>query len=599
MEQFHRSQGTLLFEKHFVDRQPIDARECTISSSKRFWSSLVLDRFFLILIHCVGFRSLPPICSSAELPQGFNRQHHKEYPLMDPTLLTNIVFTSVGVVVGVVVIMYLNHIRKKDAVSERNRLLEQAKQESAAHRRDVELSLKEESLRLKTEVEKDLVSLRDKLYQQERQLEKKQDLLEQQQEHLRKAERMVETNQRRLAERIDEAGRRNDELARLLDSERQTLERVGGMSLQQAQDRLLEILSRQLEDEQGARIIKHERRIAEKSESRARDIVVTAVQRFAANHTAESTTSSVDITNDEMKGRIIGREGRNIKAFEKATGVDVIIDETPGIVVMSSFDPIRRYVAQVSLTKLIADGRIHPARIEELVLATQQEVDVAIQRAGEEALEEAGVRRLHPKLVELLGRLRFRTSYSQNVLNHSLEVSAIAGLIAEEIGMDGDIARRCGLLHDIGKAADHEAEGGHPKIGAELLERHGEGPDVVHAALGHHDDITIEHPYTVLVAAADAISASRPGARRESLDRYIKRMEELESIARGFSGVEQVFAIQAGRELRVIASSKLTTDESAAKICYDIARACEKQLTYPGEIKVTLLRETRVIEVAR
>ena len=371
------------------------------------------------------------------------------------------------------------------------------------------------------------------------------------------------------------------------------------MSLQQAQDRLLEILSRQLEDEQGARIIKHERRIAEKSESRARDIVVTAVQRFAANHTAESTTSSVDITNDEMKGRIIGREGRNIKAFEKATGVDVIIDETPGIVVMSSFDPIRRYVAQVSLTKLIADGRIHPARIEELVLATQQEVDVAIQRAGEEALEEAGVRRLHPKLVELLGRLRFRTSYSQNVLNHSLEVSAIAGLIAEEIGMDGDIARRCGLLHDIGKAADHEAEGGHPKIGAELLERHGEGPDVVHAALGHHDDITIEHPYTVLVAAADAISASRPGARRESLDRYIKRMEELESIARGFSGVEQVFAIQAGRELRVIASSKLTTDESAAKICYDIARACEKQLTYPGEIKVTLLRETRVIEVAR
>ena len=469
---------------------------------------------------------------------------------MDPTLLTNIVFTSVGVVVGVVVIMYLNHIRKKDAVSERNRLLEQAKQESAAHRRDVELSLKEESLRLKTEVEKDLVSLRDKLYQQERQLEKKQDLLEQQQEHLRKAERMVETNQRRLAERIDEAGRRNDELARLLDSERQTLERVGGMSLQQAQDRLLEILSRQLEDEQGARIIKHERRIAEKSESRARDIVVTAVQRFAANHTAESTTSSVDITNDEMKGRIIGREGRNIKAFEKATGVDVIIDETPGIVVMSSFDPIRRYVAQVSLTKLIADGRIHPARIEELVLATQQEVDVAIQRAGEEALEEAGV-------------------------------------------------RRCGLLHDIGKAADHEAEGGHPKIGAELLERHGEGPDVVHAALGHHDDITIEHPYTVLVAAADAISASRPGARRESLDRYIKRMEELESIARGFSGVEQVFAIQAGRELRVIASSKLTTDESAAKICYDIARACEKQLTYPGEIKVTLLRETRVIEVAR
>jgi ribonuclease Y len=300
-----------------------------------------------------------------------------------------------------------------------------------------------------------------------------------------------------------------------------------------------------------------------------------------------------------MKGRIIGREGRNIRAFEKATGVDVIIDDTPGVVIVSGFDTVRREIARASLTKLIADGRIHPARIEEIVNETQAEMEQNIQKLGEEAGQEADVPGLHPKIIHLLGRLRFRTSYSQNVLRHSIEVAFLSGMIAEEIGLDGQLARRCGLLHDIGKAADHEAEGGHPKIGAELIKRYGEGPEVVHAALGHHDDIRIDHPYTVIVAAADAISASRPGARRESLERYIKRMEELEAIANSFAGVEQAFAIQAGRELRVIANARDTTDASAAKISHDIARAFEAQLTYPGEIKVTVLRETRYTEVAR
>ena len=300
-----------------------------------------------------------------------------------------------------------------------------------------------------------------------------------------------------------------------------------------------------------------------------------------------------------MKGRIIGREGRNIRAFEKATGVDVIIDDTPGVVIVSGFDMVRREIARLALSKLIADGRIHPARIEEIVTETAKEVDQNIRKVGEEAAQEADVPELHERVINLLGRLRFRTSYSQNVLRHSIEVAFLTGMLAEEIGMDGALGRRCGLLHDIGKAADHEAEGGHPKIGADLLKRYGERSEIVHAALGHHDDLRIDNPYTVLVAAADACSASRPGARRETLERYVKRMEELESIALGFPGVEQAYAIQAGREMRVLVNSKEATDEVASKICRDIARAFEEQLTFPGEIKVTVLRESRYMEMAR
>jgi len=300
-----------------------------------------------------------------------------------------------------------------------------------------------------------------------------------------------------------------------------------------------------------------------------------------------------------MKGRIIGREGRNIRAFEKVTGVDVIIDDTPGVVIVSGFDPVRREIARQTLNKLIADGRIHPTRIEEIFASTSKEIEAFIQKKGEEAAQEVNVHNVHPKVLYMLGRLHFRTSYSQNVLRHSVEVSFLTGLLAEMMGMDGDLGRRCGLLHDIGKAADHELEGGHPKIGADILKRHNEKAEVVHAALGHHDEIVTEYPYTMLVATGDACSASRPGARRESLERYIKRMEELESIACGFPGVEQAFAIQAGRELRVIASSRDTDDAKAAKICRDIAKAFEEQLTYPGEIKVTVVRESRFVETAK
>jgi ribonuclease Y len=505
----------------------------------------------------------------------------------------------VAALMGMGVVKLLGHLRKRDAEKEARQIVEKAEIQAAARHKEAEVEAKELALLEKTRIEEQLNVSRQKLFERERQLDRQQDVLEQRSEQLQKQEKMVENNQRKLAEKLEDAGRRQTELDNLLDIERQTLHKVSGLSAEEAKRQLLDRMNQELTHEQGALILRQEKELSATCEIKAREIMVTAIQRFAASHTAESTTSTVDIPNDEMKGRIIGREGRNIRSFEKATGVDVIIDDTPGVVIVSAFDPVRREIARAALTKLIADGRIHPSRIEELVAETQKEVEAQIRRAGEEAVQEAQVRGLKEQVVLLLGRLYFRTSYSQNVLRHSIEVAFVSGMIADELGMDGTLARRCGLLHDIGKAADHDAEGGHPQIGADILKRYGERPEVVHAALGHHDDIRADMPYTVLVAAADAASASRPGARRETLDRYIKRMQELETIATGFPGVEQAFAIQAGREVRVIASTKQTTDESAAKICRDIAKAFEEQLTYPGEIKVTMIRETRVTETAK
>jgi ribonuclease Y len=498
-----------------------------------------------------------------------------------------------------VLVKLLDHLRRRDAESEARRIVDRAKEEVERHRREAELEIKETAIQQKAEGEKELRKLREELHNRERSLDKRQDALEQQTDQLRKQEKIVESTQRKLTERIQDANRRKEELSKLLDLQRQTLHELSGLSREEATHRLLEVLDSQLQQECGAVVLKHEKHVAEICDAKAREMLLTSLQRYAATHTAETTTSTVDIPNDEMKGRIIGREGRNIRAFEKATGVDVIIDDTPGVVIVSAFDMIRREVARLALNKLIADGRIHPSRIEELVAETQRELERHIQKAGEEACQEVDVHGLHERIVNLLGRLHFRTSYSQNVLRHSIEVAFLAGMLADEIGMDAALARRCGLLHDIGKAADHEAEGGHPKIGADLLKRYAEAPEVIHAAAGHHDDLRVENVYTVLVAAADACSASRPGARRETLERYVKRMEELEGVAGNFPGVDQAFAIQAGREIRVIVSAKETTDESAAKICRDIVKAFEERLTYPGEIKVTVLRETRYTEVAR
>ena len=510
-----------------------------------------------------------------------------------------IVTAVVAAALTFALVKLLDHLRRRDAESEAKEIVRRTEQDLEARRREAELASKEMAIQQKAEGEKQLRAVREELHERERLLDKRQDALEQQSDQIRKQEKIVESTQRKLTERIQDTNRRKDELSKLLDLHRQTLHELSGLSREEATKRLLEMLDTQLQHEAGAVILKHERQITETCDEKAREMLLTSLQRYAATHTAETTTSTVDIPNDEMKGRIIGREGRNIRAFEKATGVDVIIDDTPGVVIVSAFDMIRREVARIALNKLIADGRIHPTRIEEIVAATGEELERHVQKLGQQACQEADVHGLHERIVNLMGRLQFRTSYSQNVLRHSIEVAFVAGMIAEEMGLDGKLGRRCGFLHDIGKAADHEAEGGHPKIGADLLKRYGERPEVINAAAGHHDDLRVENPYTVIVSAADACSASRPGARRETLDRYVKRMEELETLAGGFSGVEHAFAIQAGREMRVLVSSKDTTDETAAKICRDIVHALEEQLTYPGEIKVTVLRETRYTEMAR
>lgn len=487
----------------------------------------------------------------------------------------------------------------KSARQKAEEIVQQTEKDLETRRKVAELELNERALKRTAEIERESTAVQQKLHTRERELDRRESALEQQGDFLKKQEKFVEANQLKLTNKMEEADRRNEELAKRVEEQKNVLQQLSGLTRDEAAKELFSRLEAELAHQAGTQILKHQKKMHEQCEAKSREILVTALQRYAAAHTAETTTSTVDIPSDDMKGRIIGRDGRNIRAFEKATGVDVIIDDTPGVVIVSGFDAVRREVARISLHKLIADGRIHPSRIEEVVAETQAELDKRIVEFGEEAARECDIPGLHEKVIVLLGRLRFRTSYSQNVLRHSIEVAFLAGSMAEELGMDGALARRCGLLHDIGKAADHEMEGGHPKIGADILKRCGEREEVVHAALGHHDDLRPDRPYTVLVAAADACSASRPGARRETLERYTKRLEDLEAVAHAFPGVEQAYAIQAGRELRVIASSKDTTDASAAKMCHDIARRIEETLTYPGEIRVTVLRESVFNEAAK
>ncbi|MFO0036561.1 MAG: ribonuclease Y [Planctomycetota bacterium] len=504
-----------------------------------------------------------------------------------------------GLVLGGGLVWLYGFLLKADAKSKAKLLLDEGQRQADAAIRDAELKAREVQVNAQAEIERQRSAARDEAHQQNKSLDKRQTQLEQQAEDLKKQEAIVQATQNRLRTKLETATQREKDLNEIFEKQRQQLQRITGLDQAEATKRLLKLLEDELTSEVGEKVQAFERKLKETTEERAREVVLMAMQRCAAHVTAESTTSTVDIPNDEMKGRIIGREGRNIRAFEKETGVDLIIDDTPGVVIVSSFDPVRREVARMSLERLIDDGRIHPSRIEEIVKDSNEEVQELIQRKGKEAVQEVDLHNVHPKLVELLGRLHFRTSYSQNVLRHSIEVAFLSSMMAEMIGLDGTLARRCGLFHDIGKAADHELEGGHPAIGAEILKRHGENKEVVHAALGHHDQILIEHPYTVLVATADACSAARPGSRRESLERYIKRMEELESIALELQGVQQAFAIQAGRELRVLANAKDTDDAKAAKIARDIAKAFEDRLTYPGEIKVTVIRESRFMELAR
>jgi len=492
-----------------------------------------------------------------------------------------------------------DRLRKQDVETKAKEILYRADLEFESKLREADLKIKEQIIQQKEKFDKEQLQFRQKIHEKERQIEKLQDGIEKRAEDIRKRENLVESTQLRLKERISEADRKQEEIAHILKKERATLHELSGLSQKDAIHRLLKTLESELRTEEGVIILRHEKSLQDKCEQLSRNILLVALQRYAAAHTIEATSSTIDIPNDEMKGRIIGREGRNIRAFEKATGIDVIIDDTPGVVIVSGFDPIRREIARLALDRLITDGRIHPSRIEEIVAETSNEMQTFIQETGENACQELGIFGLNERLVFLLGRLHFRTSYSQNVLRHSIETAFLAGMIAIELGLNEKLARRCGLLHDIGKAIDHEIEGGHPKIGADLLRRYGEPVEVVSAALGHHDDPRVDHPYTVIVAAADACSASRPGARRESLESYVKRMEELESIATGCEGVEQAFAVQAGREMRVLVSATKTTDETAAKLCRDIVKTLSQQFQFPGEIKVTVIRETRCTEIAK
>jgi ribonuclease Y len=479
-------------------------------------------------------------------------------------------------------------------------ILSQAERNAENIAKEAELKAKDELFKKREEFNREVDQAKNEHREQERRLEKREDLLEQKHQAQQKKDRMLQHTEKKLHERRDQLDKKLQEAEELVTQQTQKLHEITGLSREQAEKMLLDRLDHELADEVAARIQRHEESLRATTEERAKKVLAVAIQRYAAEHTADTTVSTVDIPSDDMKGRIIGREGRNIRTFEKATGVDVIVDDTPGVVIVSAFDNVRRETARLALAKLIQDGRIHPSRIEEVVKETQEEMERHIAEVGKQASLEADVGLLHEKMLQLLGRLKFRTSYSQNVLNHSLEVAHLCGLMADELGLNGRLARRCGLLHDIGKAADHEMEGGHPKIGTELAKRYGEtSAEVLHAILGHHDDITIDHIYTVLVAAADAISAARPGARRETLEKYVKRLEELEALACGFPGVDQAFAIQAGRELRIIANAHQLTDSEATSMCRNIARAIEQQLSYPGEIKVTVVRETRSVEFAR
>jgi ribonuclease Y len=464
--------------------------------------------------------------------------------------------------------------------------------EARARQKELILEAKDEKLRLGREAEDEARARRSELAAQERRLVQRDEQLDQRSETL-------EQRDRKLIDREREIDKSREDLARVTQEQVAALERVSGLSADDAKGILLEAVRAEAEHDAVKLARAIERSAREDAQEKARDIVVTAIQRVAADHTAEHTVSVVHLPSDEMKGRIIGREGRNIRALEQATGVDLIIDDTPETVILSGFDPVRREIARIALTKLIADGRIHPGRIEEVVLKARAEVDLVIRQAGEQAAYDAGVPGLPAEIIKLLGRLKYRTSYGQNVLNHSVETSNLASVIAAEIGGDVQVAKMGGLLHDIGKAVDHEVEGPHAAIGAQIAQRHNLPFKVINGIAAHHQEVEYACLEAPIVQIADAISASRPGARGETMDTYVKRLEDLQAIAESFGGVERSFAVQAGREVRILVRPEEIDDLTASRLARDIVKKIEEQLTYPGQIKVTVIRETRAVEYAK
>jgi len=471
-------------------------------------------------------------------------------------------------------------------------ILEEAEKNAKARKRELMLEAKEEGQKIRAAADAEIKDRRREVSAQERRINQKE-------ENLDKKTEALERKEQTLNQKMKELEKKDAKIDEIKQQQIENLERISGMTREEARETLLADIENQTRHEAAIMVKEIEQQAKENAERNAKNIVASSIQKVAADHVAETTVSVVALPNDEMKGRIIGREGRNIRSLETLTGVDLIIDDTPEAVILSSFDPVRREVARVALEKLIVDGRIHPARIEETVEKARQEVEMQIKQEGEAATFETGVHGLHPELVKLLGKLKFRTSYGQNVLKHSIEVSHLAGVMAGELGVDVTMAKRAGLLHDIGKAVDHEVEGSHVTIGADIAKKYKENKDIVHAIMAHHGDVDAETIVAQLVQAADAISAARPGARRENLETYIKRLQKLEEIANEFDGVEKSFAIQAGREIRIMVKPDSVDDAGMVLIGKDIVKRIEAELEYPGQIKVSLIRETRAIDYAK
>lgn len=516
---------------------------------------------------------------------------------MNPFVIAavGVVCLVVGIIIGYMM-MKNAAIKAEKCISgaeeKAKKIISDAQRDAETKRKEALIEAKEEILKQKNETDKELKERRNEIARLEKHAQQKEESLDKKIESYEQKEELLAQRNQKLAER-------EEELAGIIEEETKKLEQISGFTAEQAKEYILQRVESELRHEMAMKISAIEQEYKEESDNKARNIISLAIQRCASEFVCEATVSAVDLPNDEMKGRIIGREGRNIRAIETLTGVDLIIDDTPEAITVSSFDPVRREIARLSLEKLISDGRIHPARIEEMVEKSKREVEQIIKQSGEQATFETGIHGINPELIKILGRLRYRTSYGQNVLVHSIEVSHIAGMMAAEIGADVTLAKRAGLLHDIGKALDHEIEGSHIQIGVDLAKKYHENPEVIHAIEAHHGDVEATTLVAMLVQAADAISAARPGARRENLESYIKRLQKLEEIATGFDGVDKCFAIQAGREIRIMVKPEKVSDDNMIFLARDISKKIEDELEYPGQIKVMLIRENRQIDYAK
>ncbi len=518
-------------------------------------------------------------------------------------VVLTVVLAVVGLALGCVAGYFIKHVIVKNKIGNANNvaqtIIEEAKLEAKTLKKEAIIEAKEEVLKLKTESEKEIKEKRNEIQKQEVRLIQKEENLEKKSDSLDKKHEALEQQQKALKAQQEQVAKKQAELDKANDKVIQELEKVSAMTKEEAKQLLIDSITAEARKDAAVIVREIEADAKENGEKKAREIISTVIQRCAAEQVSEMTVTTIPLPNDDMKGRIIGREGRNIRALENATGIDIIIDDTPEVVIASGFDPVRRHVASKAIEKLITDGRIHPARIEETVEKVRKEVDQTIKEAGEAAIFDVGLFGVHPELVKTLGRLKFRTSYGQNVLNHSIEVAHIAGMMAAELGVDVTLAKRAGLLHDIGKAIDHEVEGTHIEIGADLAKKYKESKDVVNAIMAHHGDVEPNTVEAVLVAAADAISGARPGARRETIEAYVKRLEKLEEICNSFNGVSKTFAVQAGREIRVIVKPEVVNDASTILLAKDIAKKIESEMEYPGQIKVNVIRETRSVEFAK